>query len=466
MIQGKSPLDLELGHIIWQTSRLPLVLLSMKLSRHVFLALAVLVLGLDRLSPGYAQGQLTVVTDRPKAIYDIGEPAKFVIAWKGDNAPDTEISYILDKDGMPPITQGKLILGSEPKVVSGTLNEPGFLRCRVSVKGSNDKAMSAIASAGFSPLKISPSLPVPEDFDDFWNEQKARLKDVPYKPELTPVKSPSETIECFDVQIPCVPPRPVSGYFARPAGAKPKRLPAMLFVHGAGVRSSSLNEVVNAVQKYQVLAMDINAHGIPNGQLDAYYKSLSEGELKGYPSFGRDKRETCYFLGMFLRLVRAMEFLTKQPEWDGKTLIVVGSSQGGGQAIAAAALDSRVTLISAGVPALCDHSGKIVNRINGWPKLVPDIDKKPDSIVLDAARYFDAMNFATRVKAAAVVSVGFIDATCPPTSVYAAYNNLPGKKQLVIEPLMGHTGFPSMQRATASAIIDHIQKQKRKRPVK
>jgi len=64
-----------------------------------------------------------------------------------------------------------------------------------------------------------------------------------------------------------------------------------------------------------------------------------------------------------------------------------------------------------------------------------------------------------------VVSVGFIDATCPPTSVYAAYNNLPGKKQLIIEPLMGHAGFPSLQRATAAAIVDHLQKQKRKRPV-
>jgi cephalosporin-C deacetylase-like acetyl esterase len=388
-----------------------------------------------------------------------------VVSWKGGNAPGAEVNYTLDKDGMPPVTQGKFILGAGAKTITGTLAEPGFLRCRVFIKGSNDKNMSAIAGAGFSPEKIAPSLPVPEDFDDFWKEQKARLKEIPYRPELTPVKSPSETIECFDVQIPCAPPRPVSGYFAKPVGAKARRLPAMLFVHGAGVRSSSLNEVVNAVKKYNVLAMDINAHGIPNGQSDSFYKNLSEGELKGYPSFGRESREKCYFLGMFLRLVRAMEFLTKQPEWDGKTLIVVGSSQGGGQAIAAAALDSRVTLISAGVPALCDHSGKIINRINGWPKLVPDIDKRPDSIVLDAARYFDAMNFAARVKATAIVSVGFIDSTCPPTSVYAAYNNLPGKKRLVIEPLMGHTGFPSLQRATAAAIVDHLQKQKRKRAV-
>ena len=74
---------------------------------------------------------------------------------------------------------------------------------------------------------------------------------------------------------------------------------------------------------------------------------------------------------MFLRLVRALDFLTSRPEWDGKHLIVIGHSQGGGQALAAGGLDPRVTLIASGVPAICDHSGRAAGRINGWPKLVP-----------------------------------------------------------------------------------------------
>ncbi|MCL4192320.1 MAG: acetylxylan esterase, partial [Thermoguttaceae bacterium] len=132
----------------------------------------------------------------------------------------------------------------------------------------------------------------------------------------------------------------------------------------------------------------------------------------------------------------------------------------GGQSIAAAGLDPRVTLIAAGVPAICDHSGKAAGRINGWPKLVPDENGVPNAKILEVARYFDAMNFATRAKAEAVVSVGFIDGTCPPTSVYAAYNNLPGKKQMTCEPLMGHTTFPSHQKAAAAAIAEHIARLK------
>jgi len=102
--------------------------------------------------------------------------------------------------------------------------------------------------------------------------------------------------------------------------------------------------------------MDINAHGIPNGKPAEYYQQLAQGRLKNYPLAGRESRDTSYFRGMFLRLVRAIDYLTSRPEWDGQTVMVIGHSQGGGQALVAGGLDQRVTFIAAGVPALCDHS--------------------------------------------------------------------------------------------------------------
>ncbi len=78
-----------------------------------------------------------------------------------------------------------------------------------------------------------------------------------------------------------------------------------------------------------MLVLDINAHGIPNGRPAEFYEGLSQGELKDYRSIGRARREDCYFKGMFLRMIRGIDFLTAQPEWDGRTVIVYGSSQGG-----------------------------------------------------------------------------------------------------------------------------------------
>lgn len=405
--------------------------------------------------------QCQVLTDRPEALYKVGEKVRFTITVQKAGKPVTEgkATYVLSVDGAKQLAQGTLDLSHQPVVVEGSLAEPGFLQCRVVYLGPNKaQPVVGLGGAGVDPLKIQPSMPVPADFDAFWAAQKAKLAAVPLKPVLTPVNSPEKEIECFDVQIPCIG-KGVSGYFARPRGAKPKSLPAVLHVQGAGVRSSSLATAERWAKQFNALSMDINAHGLPNGKPDKFYADLKEGALKGYPKFGNESRESCYFLGMFLRLVRALEFLKAQPEWNGKVLAVEGGSQGGGQSIAAAGLDPCVTFFAPGVPAICDHTGAAIGRINGWPKLVPnDAAGKPDPKILQVSRYFDCVNFATRTKAEAIFSVGFIDTVCAPTSVYAAYNQVSGKKQIVNCPLMGHASSPAIRDAFAKAFAEHLRR--------
>lgn len=395
---------------------------------------------------------LEVTTDRAEALYCVNEPVTFTIsvAVGGEPATVGQVEYVLSNDGEDVIDQGTLALSAEPVRVTAMLDRPGFLRCTATFPGPNGKAIKALAGAGIDPLQIQPSLPVPDDFDAFWEQRKAELAKVPMNQRLTPVDSSEDGVECFDLQLDCLGGAPVSGYLARPKGAVPKSLPALLTVHGAGVGSS--NKPIEFAAR-GLLALDINAHGIPNGQPKTYYEDLADGRLKEYRFEGRENRETCYFLGMYLRLIRAMEFLAAQPEWDGKELIVCGSSQGGGQAIVAAGLEPRVTAFAANVPAMCEHTG----RVNGWPRLVPrDAAGVPDPRVLEAARYFDAMNFATRTRADAVVSVGFIDDTCRPTSVYAAYNNLLGPKRMINEPRMNHATWDSYTEARDALIAAHI----------
>ena len=155
-----------------------------------------------------------------------------------------------------------------------------------------------------------------------------------------------------------------------------------------------------------------------------------------------------------VHLVRALDFLTAQPEWNGRTVIVSGSSQGGAQALVAAGLDSRVTFFVAGVPAMCDHTGFKAGRINGWPKFVPTGEQSPDHVT-EAVRYYDAVNFAARTKASGIVTVGFIDTTCPPTGGYAAFNAVAGEATIVDEPLSGHAVPPRSSEAMRSAILRH-----------
>lgn len=422
----------------------------------VFLAFAFVALAQDpKASTNYV---LKVTTDRADALYRAGETVTFKLELALDRRPvsDAEVQWTINKDGVPPATSGKVKLVNGVATVTGKLDEPGFLLCRATFTSAAKRAYTGLGGAGVDPLKIKPSLPVPDDFDAFWAAQKKQLAAVPVNARLTPVTSPVSDVTAFDLQADAVG-APVSGYFAKPANTKPKSLPIILTVHGAGVRNSSLGGAVGWA-KQGFLALDINAHGLLNGKPDKFYSDLAAGELKDYRTRGRESRDTVYFRGMFLRLVRALDFLCAQPEWDGKTVVVYGSSQGGYQAIVAAGLDARVTFLAAGVPAGCDHTGFKAERINGWPKFIATGEQPPASIT-EAVRYYDAMNFATRAKAGAVVTVGFIDTTCPPSSVYAAYNNLPGRKSIHTDPDAGHTSTPKAGEAMRKAVQEHLKAQ-------
>ncbi len=405
-----------------------------------------------------AEYSLTVSTDRPDALYRQGQKVGFRIRLLHGGQPvrDAEVGWTISKDGVPPNQTGTLKLTTGEGTVFGKLDEPGFLQCRVTFLNPAGTVLNAVAGAGVSPRRIRPSLPVPGDFDMFWTAQKKQLAAVPLNARLAPVESAEVGIECFDLQADCVG-APVSGYYARPTGARVRSLPIILTVHGAGVRSASLAAAAEwAAQGF--LALDLNAHGIPNGKPAPYYTDLAKGELKEYRIQGRESRDTIYFRGMFLRLVRAIDFLTAQPEWDGRTLIVYGSSQGGAQAIVAAGLDPRVTFFGAAVPAMCDHTGSVVGRVNGWPKLVPGDTDALDGKVRETARYYDAMNFASRTRAAGIMSVGFIDNICPPTTVYAAYNALKGKKEIFNDPPSRHANSASAKAAMRKALFRHLEK--------
>ena len=56
------------------------------------------------------------------------------------------------------------------------------------------------------------------------------------------------------------------------------------------------------------------------------------------------------------------------------------------------------------------------------------------------SEYFDAVNFARKIKCPTTVYVGFIDTTCPPGAVYGAYNVITAPKDIFNGPLGGHGG--------------------------
>ena len=65
----------------------------------------------------------------------------------------------------------------------------------------------------------------------------------------------------------------------------------------------------------------------------AFYAALPQ-IIKNYNTIGQHSRDESYFLQMYLGDYRAVEYLASRPDWDGKTIVVMGTSMGGQQSFA------------------------------------------------------------------------------------------------------------------------------------
>lgn len=404
--------------------------------------------------------QIQVRAEQESAIYKKGEPVVFHVRLLENNQPlaGKELSYVVQGDGSFE-KKGTVTSTDSVAVIETSLNRPGFLKCTVQWKDASGGQISAMGGAGVDPLEIKAETPEPEDFDIFWNAKKEELTKLPMNPQLVPVpaeKVNNPAIQVFDIKVDCLGGKPVSGYLAKPVDAKPQSLPIVISYHGAGVRSANM-PIGDAA--HGVLALDVNAHGIENGQPEEFYKALANGELKDYRIANGNDREKIYFVGMFLRVIRSLQFMKSLPEWDGKTIAVVGGSQGGGQSLVAAGSDPAVTFCVAYVPAICYPTGDIEGNFGGWPGFLRGKTKETaDPAVVKTVPYIDAANFARRIKAESILSTGFIDYVCPSTSVYVAYNNITAPKQIFPTPETTHAVPPKTYEITRKLLWDYIER--------
>ena len=402
--------------------------------------------------------QVRVSTDRSDWLYQPGQPVRFRIIAVEDGHPlsGIRVTYHIGPEMMTPRIEKTVVLPAEGLVVDGgTMNEPGFLRCIATVE-KNGKTYRGLATAGFQPQSIQPTQVDPSDFDAFWAAGKAALAELPIDARITPLPGyGNASADCYQVNLQNVgmsgSPSRFYGILCEPKA--PGKYPALLRVPGAGVRA--YNGMAELAGK-GIITLEVGIHGIPVTMEPSVYTSLGVGALANYNTFGLDNRDRYYYLRVYLGCVRANDFLTSHPKWDGHNLVVTGGSQGGALSIVTAALDPRVKGLAAYYPALSDVTGYLHNRAGGWPHMFreaegPRSHRSPDKI--KTTQYYDVVNFARRVKVPGLYTWGFNDTTCPPTSMYAAYNVVPGPKELLLALETGHNNIPEQVAAVEAWLL-------------
>lgn len=386
--------------------------------------------------------KVIVAPDHLDWTYKTGEKVKFtiIVIKNGNPLPDAHIVYEIGPERMDATKIDSLTLkNGKVEIEGGTLKAPGFLRCIVTADVDGFKYRN-LATAGFNPSEIKPTVILPADFDVFWTKAKQELSKVPMdaRMRLVPERC-TGNVNVYEVNLGNINNSRLYGIACIPK--KEGKYPAIMLPPGAGVRSY-YGDV--ALAERGVITFTIGIHGIPVTMPDEVYKNLADGALKGYPAFNLDDKNNYYYKRVYLGCVRANDFLVSLPQYDGEHLGVTGGSQGGALSIVTAALDNRVKYLASYYPALSDLTGYLNNRAGGWPhffyaKWGPTNNVKDK---VETIGYYDVVNFAKSLKAEGMYAWGFNDETCPPTSMYSAYNSITAAKQLTLNLETGHFVYP------------------------
>jgi cephalosporin-C deacetylase len=403
--------------------------------------------------------KVLITPDHADWQYKAGEKPRFTISILKSNVPvkNVEVSWTIGLERMQPLDSATETFATGTKTIQApAINAPGFMRCTVKVKYDN-KEYSNLATAGIDINNLKPVAEEPADFDKFWNDAIAANAKRPLDAKLTLMPERcTETVNVYHVSIANYAYRTrLYGILCMPK--KEGKYPAVLRVPSAGARPY-YGDTALAAKGF--ITFEIGIHGIPVNMDMSVYSDLITGALNNYWMYNLDDRDQYYYKRVYLGCVRAIDFIYSLPAFDGNKLAVCGVSQGGALSIITAALDHRVKYLFSFFPALCDLTGYLHGRAGGWPHLFASenqsFNNKKDKIATSA--YYDVVNFAKRLKVPGFYTWGFNDETCPPTSMYAAYNVITSPKQLLSVPETGHWNYPEQTEKAVDWLVEQMKK--------
>ena len=382
-----------------------------------------------------AAQQLTFKPYKTSGIYAVGEKVGWTVS-KGQGVPVDHYAYVIRKNNQVVIKTGMLDLSSGRSSLEVTLDEPAMVYVEISSPGGQTFAVGAAVA----PESLQPSAPRPVDFDTFWKAKINMLRAIPENAILTPSDSGLPTVDYATIKMDHINGTHVYGQLAKPK--RKGKFPALIIFQWASPPYPLQKQWVTDRAAEGWLTLNIEPHDVLPDQPPSYYNSLP-AELKNYQSIGRDDRDRNYFLQMYLADYRAVEYLAKRPDWDGKTLVVMGTSMGGQQSLCVAGLNSKVTHVIVNEPAGCDSNGPLHGRASGYPNWPADNPR-----IMETALYFDVVNFASRIKATSLVAMGFTDTVAPPVGIWIAFNQIKGPKEAVqmIDSAHNNQATPAQQR--------------------
>lgn len=410
-------------------------------------------------------GDYRVEMTHADGLFACGETARLKVTAldkerDGKPAESGTLTVSVDDFGTNTLWRRTVDLAKEnPFTVEGTLDTPGFLAFHFVRAGKRDGTWGV----GFDVSKIRPAVKEPADFAAFWKRAMADLeKNVPADPQLVPLpERASDRWDYYRVSFATFG-RRVYGFLSVPKDKSNAPFPVRVELPSAGRGLYSVDMPGSARE----VRLMITVHPFePAIEKEAFLRQFDENwcRLVRKYSVGDDvaaglavSREEFFYYPMILGAVRATKWLRKQPYVDRDDFVYFGGSQGGGLGLCLCALCPHFRKAVFLVPALCDLQAYRVGRSSGGLRVVEKQAPENREAAGRNVGYFDAAYFARRVKCPVRMTVGLSDVTCPPPTVYAAFNSLGSKdKEMIVMP-----GFPHGVRPGQIEELSHWNSEK------
>ncbi|MEV7422097.1 MULTISPECIES: acetylxylan esterase [unclassified Streptomyces] len=295
----------------------------------------------------------------------------------------------------------------------------------------------------------------PDDFDRFWAKTLDEARGHDLDARFRPVSTALTTLEVFDVTFAGFGGHPVKGWLVLPARTR-EPLPVVVEYLGyGGGRGLPHTHRLWGSAGYAHFVMDTRGQGAGWNGGDTPDPVGSAPSFPGFMTRGIEDPETYYYRRLFTDAVRAVEAARSHPLVDAGRTAVRGASQGGGISLAVAGLVPDLSAVATDVPFLCD-----------FPRATTFTDRHPYREVGNYLKtyrgrteqtwrtlsYFDGVHFAARGRAPALFSVALEDETCPPSTVFAAFNAYAHQdKSIEVYHFNDHEGGEAYQEAAQLA---------------
>lgn len=399
--------------------------------------------------PLLARAAVEVVPEKTGGIHEVGEPIRYLV--RDTENKSFSATYEFKKGQLAVVASGDIKSeGEKTTTIATQLSSPGTVLLEVKVKRDDGSEQRFLRGAAVAPERLTPASTRPTDFDAFWADKIKELQAVPMNPLLEPAPPTTQpttrpiAVDFYKITLDNIRGTKIHGQLARPQAEG--KYPALLIVQWAGVYPLEKAWVTDRA-KDGWLALNILPHDLPIHEPKEFYKQQNDGPLKNYFAIGNDDRDSSYFLRMYLSCYRAADYLASRPDWDGKTIVVMGTSQGGMQALMLAGLHPKITAAIANVPAGCDLSGDQADRRAGWPQWNRHTQGKDPAKVRQASGYYDVVNFVSRIECPTYIALGLIDQVCPPEGIFVAANQIKAKKKVLVMVDSDHQGTNNTQQA-------------------